>query len=282
MKKRKVDISIISDSHLGTYGARAEELQKYLRSIDPDVLILNGDIIDFWAYKKSYWPKEHMAVVTELVQMMSTGCPIYYLTGNHDDTLRNFTDFKQDNFQLINKLVLEFDGKKLWVFHGDVFDASVSHARWLAKLGGWGYDMLIVINKYVNKVLKLMGKPKYSFSKKIKQSVKKASKLAGDFEQTAIDLAIKSKYDYVACGHIHLPTIKEHTNDEGSVLYLNSGDWVENLTSLEYNDGEWTIYKYEDDTTLQKTPLEEIEIHKKIVNNKIIEEEIKEILNTLA
>ena len=27
-------------------------------------------------------------------------------------------------------------------------------------------------------------------------------------------------------------------------MYLNSGDWIENLTALEYNDGEWKIYRY--------------------------------------
>jgi hypothetical protein len=28
-------------------------------------------------------------------------------------------------------------------------------------------------------------------------------------------------------------------------LYLNSGDWVESLTALEYNNGYWSIYTHE-------------------------------------
>ena len=31
----------------------------------------------------------------------------------------------------------------------------------------------------------------------------------------------------------------------GEVTYLNSGDWVENLTALEYSYGSWSIYQYD-------------------------------------
>jgi hypothetical protein len=27
-------------------------------------------------------------------------------------------------------------------------------------------------------------------------------------------------------------------------MYLNSGDWIENLTALEYVNGEWNIHQY--------------------------------------
>ena len=33
-------------------------------------------------------------------------------------------------------------------------------------------------------------------------------------------------------------------NENGSVMYLNSGDWVENLTALEYKKSKWCIYEY--------------------------------------
>ena len=50
MKKplRKLEIVIISDIHLGTYGCHAHELLNYLNTIKPKILILNGDIIDIW------------------------------------------------------------------------------------------------------------------------------------------------------------------------------------------------------------------------------------------
>jgi hypothetical protein len=32
---------------------------------------------------------------------------------------------------------------------------------------------------------------------------------------------------------------------------MNSGDWIENLTALEYNDNKWSIYKYTEDPVAQ-------------------------------
>ncbi len=245
MAKRKLDIVVISDVHLGTYGCHAKELNKYLKSIEPKILILNGDIIDIWQFRKSYWPESHTKVVQRIVKLISKGTKVYYLTGNHDEFLRKYANLKISNFQLLNKLVLNIDEKKMWFFHGDVFDVSMQYSKWLAKLGAMGYDTLILINRGVNIILEWFGREKYSLSKKIKNSVKKAVQFINDFEKTAIDIAIENKYDVVACGHIHQPAQREETNQFGSVMYLNSGDWIENLTSLEYYNGEWHLYKYD-------------------------------------
>lgn len=244
MPKRDVEVVVISDVHLGTYGCHAKELLHYLKSIKPKALILNGDIIDIWQFSKSYWPESHMKVVRRIMKFISEGTPVYYLTGNHDEMLRKFAELDIGSFKLINKLVLELDGKKAWVFHGDVFDITMQHSKWLAKLGAIGYDSLILLNSFVNWCSSVLGKEKLSFSKKIKARFKDAVKFINDFEQTAADLAIDKGYDFVICGHIHQTEKRIIENGKGGVMYLNSGDWVENLTSLEYNDGEWTIFKY--------------------------------------
>lgn len=247
MAKREVDIVVISDLHLGTYGCHSRELLKYLKSIKPKMLILNGDIIDIWQFSKSYWPETHMKVVRRILKFVTEGVPVYYLTGNHDEMLRKFADFDLGSFQLKNKVVLNIDGKKAWIFHGDVFDVTMQHSKWLAKLGAVGYDTLILLNSFVNWWLTKMGKEKMSFSKKVKGRFKDAVKFINQFEQTAADLAVEKKYSYVICGHIHQAEMREiqSTDKLGSVTYLNSGDWVESLTALEYHNNEWTIFKYD-------------------------------------
>jgi len=247
MKKRIIDLVVLSDVHLGTYGCHATELLNYLATIKPKTLILNGDIIDIWQFRKSYFPKSHLKVVKKLLDFAAKGTKVYYITGNHDEMLRKFSDTTMGNFCIADKVVLELDGKKAWFFHGDVFDSSVQHAKWIAKLGGLGYDYLILINRFINFLLAKMGKEPYSLSKKIKSQVKKAVKFISDFETTAADLAIESNYDYVICGHIHEPKMIRKENRKGEVLYLNSGDWIENLTALEYNKKRWKMYRYEED-----------------------------------
>jgi UDP-2,3-diacylglucosamine pyrophosphatase LpxH len=246
MSKRSVDLVIISDVHLGTYGSHAAELVRYLKSIEPKVLVLNGDIIDIWQFSKRYWPKSHMQVLKELVRLAANDTPVYYLTGNHDELLRKFSGFSLGNFHLLDQLVLDLGGRKTWIFHGDIFDASMQYAKWLAKLGAIGYDLLILLNSFCNWLLARMGRPKMSFSKRVKQRVKTAVSYIGDFEQAAAAVAIERGYDFVACGHIHQPQIREIATDKGSITYLNSGDWVENLTALEYHGGMWYIYPYSD------------------------------------
>jgi UDP-2,3-diacylglucosamine pyrophosphatase LpxH len=247
MQKRSVDVVVLSDLHLGTYGCHAKELLNYLKSISPQILILNGDIIDGWQFSKRYFPLSHMQVIKEIMSLLSLGTRVIYITGNHDEMLRRYSDIELGNLQLTDKLVMELNGKMTWIFHGDVFDISTKgSARLLAKFGGHGYDMLILLNRCINWCLKLAKKERMSFSKKIKNSVKKAVKWISDFEQTAAELAIEKKYDYIICGHIHQPQKRVIETKNGQVTYLNSGDWIENLTALEYKDNDWGIYYYDE------------------------------------
>jgi UDP-2,3-diacylglucosamine pyrophosphatase LpxH len=245
MEKRKIKVAVISDVHLGTYGCHAHELSRYLKSIDPEILIINGDFIDIWQLSKFYFPDSHWRVIQRVIKMMARGTEVYYLTGNHDELLRKFSGFRLDNLHLKDKLVLTINGKKNWFFHGDVFDVTMRHSKWLAKIGGAGYDMLILINRAVNLVLEKLGREKISLSKRVKDSVKAAVKHISNFEQTAAEIAIQNHYDYVICGHIHEPVMKTYTTANGTVQYLNSGDWIENLSALEY-DTEWKLVYYKE------------------------------------
>lgn len=251
-KKRKLDVVVVSDIHLGTFGCRAQELLNYLETIEPRTLILNGDIIDIWQFNKRYFPKSHMKVIKYITSLLTKGTKVYYITGNHDEMLRKFKGFRLGSFEIVNKLVLDLDGKKAWVFHGDVFDVTMQHSKWLAKLGGVGYDMLIILNTFINFISKLLGFGRLSLSKKIKNSVKSAVKFINNFEDTAADIAMDNAYDYVVCGHIHQPQKRIIKNKAGQqVLYLNSGDWIENLTALEYKHQAWSLYEYLKDPLAQ-------------------------------
>src|SRR5690606_18949020 len=253
MKKRAVDIVVISDVHLGTYGCRAKELLKYLKSVKPERVILNGDIIDIWQFSKRYWPKSHMKVIKHITALISKGVEVNYITGNHDEMLHKFVGLTLSTFCISNKELLELDGKKTWVFHGDVFDVTMQHSKYIAKLGAVGYDSLILLNSAINFWASKFGRGPISMSKKIKNSVKSAVKFINNFEKIAADIAIENEYDYVVCGHIHQPEIKKIETPEGSVMYLNSGDWVENLTALEYYDNAWHLFSFKDNLIVDDT-----------------------------
>ena len=247
MSRRSVEMVVISDVHLGTFGCHATELVQYLRSIQPETLVLNGDIVDIWQFNKRYFPQSHMQVIKEIFSLLSLGTKVVYITGNHDEIMRRYSDLTIGQLQLTDKWVLELDGKKIWIFHGDVFDRTTKgSAKIIAKLGGYGYDLLILINRFINHLLQLIGRDKMSLSKKVKNGVKKAVSWIGNFELTAAELAIENGYEYVICGHIHQPQQRIIKTEKGSVVYLNSGDWIENLTALEYDQCTWTIYQHDE------------------------------------
>ncbi len=247
MNYREADLVVISDLHLGTYGCHAREITQYLRHIRPKWLILNGDIIDGWQFSKRYFPPAHLQVIKEILTLTELGTRVVYITGNHDEMLRRYSGWQLSHFQITDKLVLEIDGQMTWIFHGDVFDATTKGiAKIIAKLGGIGYDWLILLNRLINWILVNCNRPKMSLSKKVKNGVKKAVSFIDNFEQTAAELAIEKGYKYVICGHIHQPQQRVIETAKGAVTYLNSGDWIENLTALEYSKGSWQLYHYQE------------------------------------
>ena len=173
--KRLIEILVISDIHLGTYGCQSKALLNYLKSVDPKIIILNGDIIDIWQFNKRYFPKSHMKIIKYFLNLIQDGKTIYYLTGNHDEMLRKFNGFELKNFKILNKKVINLNGHQACFFHGDVFDLTMQYSKWLTRLGAIGYDALILINSALNFILSKLGRPRYSLSKKVKNSVKAVS-----------------------------------------------------------------------------------------------------------
>jgi UDP-2,3-diacylglucosamine pyrophosphatase LpxH len=245
MQKRHVDVAVISDLHLGTYACRATEFLGYLKSISPRLLILNGDIIDAWQFSKHYFPASHVAVIQEILQLLSEGTRVIYVTGNHDEVFRRYSDLHLGNFQLSDKVVIEINGKMTWIFHGDVFDHTTKgQAKFWGKMGSNGYASLLAFNRFINRMLKFLGRDKVSLSKNLMAQFNKKIVKIDAFETMVAEIAIEKNYSCVICGHIHQPSKRTISTEKGSVTYLNSGDWIEHLTALEYRDNDWHIYTH--------------------------------------
>ena len=242
--KRNLDILVISDLHLGTYGSEADEVLAYLNTINANKIVINGDFVDIMLFNKRFWPSSHMKVIKYFLDLISQGKEIYYVTGNHDELMRKFLNFKIQNFKIVNQIDLNTAEGKVWIFHGDVFDFSIQ-TQWLTKLAGFLYDYMIIFNSWINKkIMRPLGRKRLNFSKTIKSNVKTAVQYFANFEMKAAEVAQKNGYKYVVCGHIHTPKIESFNINGEEVIYMNSGDWLESLSSLEYADNKWSIYMH--------------------------------------
>lgn len=226
----------ISDLHLGTRGCKAEFLLDFLKNTDSDKLYLVGDIIDGWKLKrKVYWPQSHNDVVQKILRKARKGCQVTFIPGNHDEFARQYTQLQFGGIDVQREAIHEtVDGKKFLVLHGDEFDGVSAYARWLAVLGDIGYEFVLWINHYYNRIRRLIGLPYWSFSAFLKLKVKDAVEFVCRFENAVAHAARKRGVDGVICGHIH----KAEIRDIEGLLYCNDGDWVESCTALvEHYDG---------------------------------------------
>ncbi|MHA8054212.1 UDP-2,3-diacylglucosamine diphosphatase [Aquirufa sp. OSTEICH-129A] len=237
---------VISDLHLGSKGAKAKEINEFLKAYSCHQLILNGDIIDGWQLKKGgEWKKKHTGFFRAVLKMMDRwDTEVIYLRGNHDDFLDQIIPLKiGKQFSIRRDYTLKSFGKKYFITHGDIFDSITSQMKWLAYLGDIGYTFLLWVNKWYNYHRQRQGKPYYSLSQTIKQKVKAAVNFISDFEEKLVELAIAQEADGIICGHIHKAEIKQIKG----ISYMNSGDWVESLSALvETHQGEWLLLQYPD------------------------------------
>ncbi len=247
MERRNLEIVILSDVHLGTFECHSKELLNYLRHIRTEILILNGDFIDSSLLKKNNFSKKHANIIREILDMAFQGTKVYYITANREKIFKQFSQFSSNSIDVREKLELQLKGKKYWIFHGDSNYIFFKYSSFLISIGSRMYGLLLRSDRIINKWRTSLGKVRMSYAGRIKNRIRQSVKAISDFEETAVQLAREQGYDYVICGHIHQPVIKTFGKDgEGSVTYMNSGDWVENLTALEYSYGRWELHKYDE------------------------------------
>jgi len=232
----------ISDTHLGTRGARCDFLADFLRRTSSQHLFLVGDILDGWRLRKSwYWDEHHDEVLRQILRQARGGTAVTYIPGNHDEMFRAWLDPLALGGLTIAGVRLcqdaehvTADGRRLLVMHGDEFDSVVRYAKFLALLGDRAYSAALTLNRWFNVLRRRLGYPYWSLSAWLKRQVKEAVKAVDRFETALAAEARRRGFDGVVCGHIHHAEMREMQG----VLYLNDGDWVESCTALvEHHDG---------------------------------------------
>lgn len=230
----------ISDIHLGTPGCQAEALLDFLKHTESELLYLVGDIIDGWQLRRSwYWPQAHNDVVQKVLRRARKGTRVVFIPGNHDEMARQFHGLNFGDIEVAEDAVhVTATGKRLWVVHGDLFDGVIQHAKWLAYLGDTLYTLILVLNRWFNRIRSRLGFQYWSLSQYLKHQVKNAVNFISKFENVMTDEARRRGCDGVVCGHIH----KAEIRDIDGVLYCNDGDWVESLSALvETTEGELKV-----------------------------------------
>ncbi len=221
----------ISDIHLGSSGAQADELLRFLRQVEAERIFLVGDIIDLWALRRRpHWPRSHMEVVRHLLARAADGVQITYIPGNHDHAMRCYSGQNFGQIRVEQRaLHVTADGRRLLIMHGDEFDGIIHKLPWLAHIGDILYDGLRALNrKPAGTSPDKKNLHAKTFSAKAKHRAKKVVHFLSGFENRIAQTCAQARAHGIVCGHSHHAEIRRC----GDFLYCNDGDWVESRTAL--------------------------------------------------
>jgi UDP-2,3-diacylglucosamine pyrophosphatase LpxH len=209
-------------------------LTEFLKRNDCERLYLVGDIFDGWKMKsRFYWTPDHSRVIKTIISKARRGTKVFYLTGNHDDFMRQFvrSQLRLGRVRLANEIVhATADGRRLLVMHGDSFDEVVSSFRWLAYAGDAGYETLMWLTERTSRFNPLLGlPPDWSLSAFTKTQVKAAVQYLSGFDEKVIYRCQRDNLHGVICGHTHHAEARQLRH---GLMSYNCGDWVESCTAL--------------------------------------------------
>lgn len=225
----------LSDLHLGSPGCKAERIVRFLRHNDCEQLYLVGDIIDGWKLKsRFYWTADHTRVIKAILAKARRGTKVYYLTGNHDDFMRQFVKSRLQlgPIQIMHERVhTTADGRKLLVTHGDRFDNVVNAMPGLALLGDFAYEALLSASARLEKLRERFGLEGGGFSPSAfaKNNVKGFVQWLSGFDEAVYFECRKRGLHGTICGHTHHAESRHVRN---GIMSYNCGDWVESCTAL--------------------------------------------------
>ncbi len=130
-----------SDFHLGSPDYQSSRIRetkilRWLDSIKHDAtdLFLVGDTFDYWLEYKEVVPKYFIRFLGKLAQLSDAGIAIHIFVGNHDVWL--FDYFKKEFNATIyyEPIVLENNGKKWYIGHGDGLGPADYGYKFIKKL----------------------------------------------------------------------------------------------------------------------------------------------------
>jgi len=229
-----------SDMHLGagTYAdtrEREARLMRWLDMIKADAaeVFLMGDVFDFWFEYKTVVPRGYIRFLGKLAELSDAGIKLYLFKGNHDMWMFSYFEQELGATIISNELIIERDGKKFYLHHGDGLGKGDTSYKILKKIFRspvcqWLFARLhpnlsVGIANYWSAHSRIAGKRNF-------EDQNKRPELLLDYCNALLQ---SDFYDYLIFGHKHRP-LDVPLNEKSR--YINLGEWI-NYNSYAVFDG---------------------------------------------
>lgn len=259
----------ISDAHIRDHeDPNLPPLLAFLDSLrgETERLYIVGDLFDTWfAFPRAVF-EEYVPVLGALDRLHRSGVRIIYVTGNHDFEMgRFFTHILQAEVHE-SEFVLEADGRRAYVAHGDMVNPYDKGYRRLRRVLRWRFTRWLGRNlppSWVWRIGRWMSRgftgeklarkmPKLP-KEKLEEIRKAAPEVPQDWIQPLCQdmqlgiifcefaqAKLHEGFDTVVLGHSHQPCFWKRDDR----IYANLGDWMQLRTFLRWEDGELSLWRW--------------------------------------
>lgn len=242
----------ITDAHLGAGSDtmdRERELCALLDCIKEDaaMVVFLGDMFDFWFTYKYVVPKGFIRLLGRMAEMADAGIELHFFVGNHDMWIFDYLKDEMDIIMHNDPCVLEYDGKRFLVGHGDGLGHLDKRYDCLRRIfrSRLNQRLFSILPEWMTFGL-ATGWSRSSRKSHIRKDPNIFEYQGDDREGIVIycrKRMEKEHFDYCVFGHRHTPLVREITADNGTKsTYVNVGDWLMNRNYAVYSDGTMTLF----------------------------------------
>lgn len=249
----KTKLYFASDFHLGIPDSksslvREKKLVSWLEEVrkDADEIFLMGDVFDFWFEYKYVIPKGYVRLLGKIAEITDSGIPVHLFRGNHDIWAFDYLQ-EELSVQLHRRPVIrEFDGKKIFLAHGDGLGLGDNGYKLLKKvfefkpnqfLFRWLHpDLGSRMGLYFSRKSRLANLSKEGKSEN--KSIHHEERLIHFAEQEA---KLNPEIDYFVFGHRHIPLMVK-AGEKAEVIIL--GDWLTHFSYGVFENGKMRLEYY--------------------------------------
>ena len=224
---------LVADIHLGGFSKSKNreieadfiQLLDYCRTYCTQLIIL-GDLFDYWMEYPNSRPVFAEATVNKLKELAQDGFPVLYITGNHDNWMRDF--FSKNGIEIEHEYrLVTWDNQRVLLLHGDGL-ADPDWGRMRPKLHRFLRNPYF-IDMYQKLLPELMGLWLMKWFSKI-SSIKPSRSSRIRLDEWCLRILDQDKTDVVVCGHHHYT---RDINSSGK-RYLNTGNFFNDRTLILY------------------------------------------------
>lgn len=242
-------IYFASDFHLGAPNPqksteREKQIIAWLNTIQHDAfeIYLVGDLFDFWFEYKHAIPKGFVRLQAKIADLVDSGIPVYFFTGNHDMWMFDYFE-KELGVKIFRKPIQKiYQGKRFYIGHGDGLGPGDKGYKFIKKVFAARWSQWLFARLHPNFGIGLAN----FFSRKSRGATGDSdSHFLGDENEWLLtyckEVEAKEHHDYYIFGHRHLP-LELSVNNQAS--YINLGEWLHYNTYAVFDGTQVTLQKW--------------------------------------